>query len=214
MTHLTTQPIFRSPAVPASMLGGFPGSIPLNNDADDACLSDHDPDDAPNAAIIRLVIQEIPRLQRFARSMARDATLADDLVQECLERALARLHLWQPGSNLRAWLFTILRNLHINGLRRRQPILGIDEEALEALGAVPGSQFVSLELRDMRRALLVLPSEQRRVVLLVGLEGVSYGEAATQLGISLGTVKSRLSRGRQALRRLVEGECPSDRLNA
>lgn len=196
------------------MLGGFAERISLNNDVDDTRLSDLDRDEASNAATIRLITQEIPRLQRFARSMARDPTLADDLVQECLERALARLHLWQPGSNLRAWLFTILRNLHINGLRRRQPILGIDDEALAALGGVPGSQFVSLELRDMRRALRVLPSEQRRVVLLVGLEGVSYGEAAIQLGVSLGTVKSRLSRGRQALRRLVEGECPSDRLNA
>ncbi len=224
MTHLTAHPISRSSGIPASMLGGLAsaiplsapplGGVPLSDGVDGARLSDLDPDGSSNAAIILLITQEIPRLQRFARSMARDVTLADDLVQECLERALARLHLWQPGSNLRAWLFTILRNLHINGLRRRQPILGIDDEALAALGGVPGSQFVSLELRDMRRALRVLPSEQRRVVLLVGLEGASYGEAAIQLGISLGTVKSRLSRGRRALRRLVEGRCPSDQLNA
>ncbi|WP_298376820.1 RNA polymerase sigma factor [Azospirillum sp.] len=212
MTTLTEHSIPRSSTIPLSMLDGFGGAAPLDLGADGVVFPDRDA--ASDAAIIRLITQEIPRLQRFARSMARDVTLADDLVQECLERALSRLHLWQPGSNLRAWLFTILRNLHINGLRRRQPVLDIDDEALAALGAVPGSQFVSLEVRDMRRALRVLPTEQRRVVLLVGLEGASYGEAAIQLGVSLGTVKSRLSRGRRALRQLVEGRCPGDRLNA
>ncbi|WP_211112497.1 sigma-70 family RNA polymerase sigma factor [Azospirillum sp. SYSU D00513] len=159
----------------------------------------------PDPAVIAQIEAEIPRLRRFARAMVRDATLADDLVQECLERALSRLHLWRPGSNLRAWLFTILRNLHINGIRRRQTVVDIDGEAQASIGAAHGSQFVRLELRDLRRALGLLPTEQREVVLLIGLEGISYGEAADILGISIGTVKSRLSRGRRALRALMEG---------
>ncbi|PWC54002.1 RNA polymerase subunit sigma-70 [Azospirillum sp. TSO22-1] len=142
--------------------------------------------------------------------MVRDATLADDLVQECLERALSRLHLWRPGSNLRAWLFTILRNLHINGIRRRQAVVDIDGEGQAAIGAASGAQIVRLELRDLRRALGMLPNEQREVVLLIGLEGISYGEAADILGISIGTVKSRLSRGRRALRLLMEGHIPGE----
>ncbi len=173
-----------------------------------------DPNAPPNPAVIRQIEDEIPRLRRFARAMVRDATLADDLVQECLERALSRLHLWRPGTNLRAWLFTILRNLHINGVRRRQPVVDIDAEAQAAIGAAPGSQFVRMDLRDLRRALALLPNEQREVVLLIGLEGISYNEAADILGISIGTVKSRLSRGRRALRLLMEGQNPSDDADA
>ncbi len=164
----------------------------------------------PDPAVIAQIEAEIPRLRRFARAMVRDATLADDLVQECLERALSRLHLWRPGSNLRAWLFTILRNLHINGIRRRQAVVDIDGEGQAAIGAAHGGQFVRLELRDLKRALGLLPTEQREVVLLIGLEGISYGEAADILGISIGTVKSRLSRGRRALRQLMEGHSPTD----
>lgn len=168
------------------------------------------PSGPPDPTVIAQIEAEIPRLRRFARAMVRDATLADDLVQECLERALSRLHLWRPGSNLRAWLFTILRNLHINGIRRRQAVVDIDGEGQAAIGAAHGGQFVRLELRDLKRALGLLPTEQREVVLLIGLEGISYGEAADILGISIGTVKSRLSRGRRALRQLMEGHSPTD----
>lgn len=164
----------------------------------------------PDPAIVGQIELEIPRLRRFARAMVRDATLADDLVQECLERALSRLHLWRPGSNLRAWLFTILRNLHINGIRRRQNVVDIDGEGQANIGAAHGSQFVRLELRDLKRSLALLPTEQREVVLLIGLEGISYGEAADILGISIGTVKSRLSRGRRALKALMDGRSASD----
>ena len=178
--------------------------------AEDGAEAPARPPGPPDPAIIAQIEAEIPRLRRFARAMVRDATLADDLVQECLERALSRLHLWRPGSNLRAWLFTILRNLHINGIRRRQAVVDIDGEGQAAIGAASGAQIVRLELRDLRRALGILPNEQREVVLLIGLEGISYGEAAEILGISIGTVKSRLSRGRRALRLLMEGRTPSD----
>lgn len=183
---------------------GADGGAPEGGEAPPA------PSGPPDPAVIAQIEAEIPRLRRFARAMVRDATLADDLVQECLERALSRLHLWRPGSNLRAWLFTILRNLHINGIRRRQAVVDIDGEGQAAIGAASGAQIVRLELRDLRRALGMLPNEQREVVLLIGLEGISYGEAADILGISIGTVKSRLSRGRRALRLLMEGRTPSE----
>jgi len=160
---------------------------------------------AESPEVVAQIEQEIPRLRRFARAMVRDSALADDLVQECLERALSRLHLWQPGTNLRAWLFTILRNLHINGIRRQQTFVDIDSEVQAGLGGRPGSQVVRLEVRDLRRALERLPREQREVVLLIGLEGISYAEAAGILDVSIGTVKSRLSRGRRALRVLMDG---------
>lgn len=162
------------------------------------------------AAIIAQIEQEIPRLRRFARGMVRDMSLADDLVQECLERALTRLHLYQPGTNLRAWLFTILRNLHINGVRRKQTFVDIDSEAHAGLGGAHGSQFSRMEVRDLKRALAKLPREQREVVLLIGLEGISYAEAADIMKVSIGTVKSRLSRGRRALRLLMEGGMADD----
>ncbi|WP_225889762.1 sigma-70 family RNA polymerase sigma factor [Indioceanicola profundi] len=160
--------------------------------------------------VISQIEAEIPRLRRFARAMVRDTALADDLVQECLERALSRLHLWQPGTNLRAWLFTILRNLHINGIRRQQTFVDIDGEVQTGLGGSHGSQVVRLELRDLRRALDKVPQEQREVVLLIGLEGISYAEAAEILDVSIGTVKSRLSRGRRALRLLMDGGAADD----
>lgn len=160
--------------------------------------------------VISQIEGEIPRLRRFARAMVRDSALADDLVQECLERALSRLHLWQPGTNLRAWLFTILRNLHINGIRRQQTFVDIDGEVQNGLGGSHGSQVVRLELRDLRRALDRVPQEQREVVLLIGLEGISYAEAAEILDVSIGTVKSRLSRGRRALRVLMDGGSADD----
>jgi RNA polymerase sigma-70 factor (ECF subfamily) len=154
--------------------------------------------------VIAQIEAEIPRLRRFARAMARDMALADDLVQECLERALGRLHLYRPGTNLRAWLFTILRNLHINSLRRSLPLVSMEESRGDSR-TIGGTQLMHLELRDLGRALKVLPGDQREVVLLIGLEGMSYAEAAAILRVSIGTVKSRLSRGRHALRVLLEG---------
>jgi len=147
---------------------------------------------------------EIPGLRRYARALVRDLTAADDLVQECLARALAKLHLWHEGTDLRAWLFTILHNQHVNHVRRGIRT-GITVELSEAkmLLSRPADQETRLELRDLDRALGRLPAEQRAVVLLVGLEGMSYVDAAAVLGIPAGTVRSRLSRGRLALRRLM-----------
>jgi RNA polymerase sigma-70 factor, ECF subfamily len=147
---------------------------------------------------------EIPRLRRYARALTRDANTADDLVQDCLARALGKLHLWQEGTDLRAWLFTILHNQHVNHIRRvvrEGAAVGLSEnEPLLSRGPQQGRR---LELRDLERAIAKLPEEQRSVILLVGLEGMRYEEVAAVLDVPVGTVRSRLSRGREALRRLT-----------
>ena len=154
--------------------------------------------------IHRRIEAELPRLRRYARALARDATTADDLVQDCLARALGKLHLWREGTDLRAWLLTILHNQYVNQVRRgvREGIaVGLSET--EPMLTRPPQQGKSLELRDLRRALAKLPDEQRSVILLVGLEGMRYEAVADVLGVPVGTVRSRLSRGREALRRLI-----------
>jgi RNA polymerase sigma factor (sigma-70 family) len=147
---------------------------------------------------------EIPRLRRYARALTRDLIAADDLVQDCLTRALGRLHLWQQGTDLRAWLFTILHNQYVNHIRRTAregARVGLSER--EPLLARAPQQGRRLELRDLGRAIAKLPNAQRSVILLVGLEGMSYGEVAAVLDVPVGTIRSRLSRGREALRRLT-----------
>ena len=149
------------------------------------------------------VVTEIPHLRRYARALLRDATAADDLVQDCLERALGRLHLFQPGTNLRSWLFAVLHNLFIS--QRRTEARRRDEPMADPPSpAVAPAQPARLEARDMGNALAMLPAEQRVVVLLIGLEDMSYREAADVLGVPIGTVMSRLSRGRERLRQLME----------
>jgi RNA polymerase sigma-70 factor (ECF subfamily) len=147
----------------------------------------------------------IPHLRRYARALARDVVAADDLVQDCLARALAKLHLWQEDTNLRAWLFTILHHQHVNDLRRSMRAgRTVELSEAEALLSRAADQDKHLELRDLERALARLPQEQRAVLLLVGLEGRAYDEASAVLGISIGTLRSRLSRGRGALRQLMD----------
>lgn len=147
---------------------------------------------------------EIPRLRRYARALARDVAAADDLVQDCLARALGKLHLWQEGTDLRAWLFTILHNQYVNQVRRavrEGAAVGLSETEPMLTRAPHQSQ--NLELRDLEKAIAKLPEEQRSVILLVGLEGMRYEEVAEVLDVPVGTVRSRLSRGREALRRLI-----------
>jgi RNA polymerase sigma-70 factor (ECF subfamily) len=147
---------------------------------------------------------EIPRLRRYARALTRDVVSADDLVQDCLTRALGKLHLWQEGSDLRAWLFTILHNQYVNRIRRavREGATVALNETEPMLSRAP-QQGKRLELRDLERAIAQLPEEQRTVILLVGLEGMRYEEVAAVLDVPIGTIRSRLSRGREALRRLT-----------
>ena len=157
----------------------------------------------------RLLEAEIPRLRRYARALTRDVTRADDLVQSCLTRALAKRHLWQPGTDLRAWLFTILHNQHVNDVRRsvREGISVAVEDMTPVLTVNPRAT-AALELRDLEAAISRLPQEQRQVILLVGLEGMRYEEVALILRVPVGTVRSRLSRGRDQLRRLMELDGP------
>ena len=160
------------------------------------------------------IAAEIPRLRRYARALTRDVVSADDLVQDCLTRALGKLHLWQEGSDLRAWLFTILHNQYVNRIRRavREGAAVALNETEPMLSRAP-QQGRRLELRDLERAIAQLPEEQRSVILLVGLEGMRYEEVAAVLDVPVGTIRSRLSRGREALRRLT-GTVPDEKAEA
>lgn len=149
------------------------------------------------------LIEHLPRLRRYARALTGDVVRADDLVQDTLERALARLDLWQPGSDLRAWLFTLMHNLFVNQLRTRRPQDTTLDEALDI--PVSGGQMEALAARDMHAALVRLPDEQREVILLVGLEQFSYAEAAQVLGVPVGTIMSRLARARERMRHMLAG---------
>jgi RNA polymerase sigma-70 factor (ECF subfamily) len=152
----------------------------------------------------------IPRLRRFARALAGGRDAADDLVQDTLERAWAKRELWQAGTNLRAWLFTVMHGVFVNGRRRRRPTESLDSLDGDAGQRADGSASAetATAVRELREALQRLPDEQRQVVLLVGLEQFSYAEAADVLEVPIGTVMSRLARGRERLRQLLEEGSP------
>jgi len=149
--------------------------------------------------------REVPRLRRYARALTRNAVRADDLVQETLVRALHKEHLWQRGTDLRAWLFTIMHNQNVNEIRRAiRDDATVDLENCSAILIARTDPTASRQLRELDHALAQLPEEQRQVILLVGLEGVSYEDAAAILDVPIGTIRSRLSRGRESLRKLME----------
>src|SRR5271169_1632723 len=151
-----------------------------------------------------LIEREIPRLRRYARALTRAADRADDLVQDTLVRALTKGHLWQPGTDIRAWLFTIMHNQYVNTLRRKMhEAATIDIEHVSSTLAAATDPTVGRQLLELDRALARLPDEQREVILLVGLEGIAYENAAQILGVPIGTIRSRLSRGRETLRQLM-----------
>jgi len=152
-----------------------------------------------------LIEEQIPRLRRYARALTGDRSSADDLVQDTLERALSRFHLWRHGSDLRAWLFTIMHNIFINQARTRLRHRHESLESAATLETMQASEPDWLQLRDLDTALGQLPHEQRTVLLLVGLEQFTYEEAARVLEIPIGTVMSRLSRGRERLRTVLAG---------
>jgi RNA polymerase sigma-70 factor (ECF subfamily) len=150
------------------------------------------------------ILEHIPRLRRYARALLGDRYAADDLVQDTLERAWNKYHLWRPGSDLRAWLFTIMHNVFVNQVRSKRSDI---EKTMEELPdvAVRATQSDSLEIADVERALRALPDEQREVLLLVSIEEMTYDEASRALAIPIGTVMSRLSRARERMRRLIAG---------
>jgi RNA polymerase sigma-70 factor (ECF subfamily) len=144
----------------------------------------------------------LPQLRRYARALVGNETAADDLVQDTLERALNKFSLWEQGTNLRAWLFSVMHNVNVNQVRGKPNCEPLEED-MEF--PVRGRQECGLHIRDLSNALLALPLEQREVLLLVGLEGMRYEEVAQALGVPTGTVMSRLARGRERLRHMMDG---------
>lgn len=154
----------------------------------------------------KLIEGQIPALRRYAYALTRDHEAADDLVQDCLERALSRWHMLRAAENLRPWLFAILRNTFVNSYRadrRRGASVPLDDAPPPAMSA---SQESGLIAKDLMAALDRLPEEQKSLLLLVGVEEISYREAAEILAVPEGTVMSRLSRARQKLRALIDDE--------
>lgn len=154
-----------------------------------------------------LIEPHIPSLRRYAWALAREEAAVDDLVQDALERAIARWHLRRRDGDVRAWLFAIMHNLFVSQYRtrrRRPTVVPIGDWDQPVESGAEGR----LSMRDILAALAELPSEQRAVVLLVGVEDFSYEQAARILDVPIGTIMSRLSRGRDKLRRAMEGEKP------
>ena len=151
------------------------------------------------------VVEYIPRLRRYARALlGSDVLAADDLVQECLERALSKLNYWRSGTDLRAWLFTIMHNLYVNQIKRsingpQFVDLGDEDPPTSSPARAEDSRLI----QELEKALVALSPDQREILLLVGLEGLSYQEVASILGIPEGTVMSRLSRARKELRKIL-----------
>lgn len=153
----------------------------------------------------RLLEKEISRLRRYARALTRDVSRADDLVQDTLVRAIARQHHWQCGTDLHAWLFTLMHNQNVNGVRRRvREGIAVEFDDKWPSPTAATDPTGRLSLRDLDRALACISEEQRRAILLIGLEGTSYEEAATILDVPVGTIRSRVFRGRESLRKLMD----------
>ncbi|MFP3920968.1 MAG: RNA polymerase sigma factor [Dichotomicrobium sp.] len=153
-----------------------------------------------------LIAREIPRLRRYALTMVDDPVAADDLVQDTLERAIRKRHLWRRRGNIRSWLYRILYNLFLDrcaASARRNGEIGLDDAPV--LQVFP-DQEQQAHCRDVAQAMQQLPSDQRAAIALTALEGLSYDEAAEVLDVPIGTLRSRLSRGREALRSLFSGQ--------
>ncbi|MEO5701290.1 MAG: sigma-70 family RNA polymerase sigma factor [Casimicrobiaceae bacterium] len=154
------------------------------------------------------LLAAIPRLRRYARVLTGDGVRADDLVQDTLARAWEKRRLWQAGTDLRAWLFTVMHNVHVNQLavrHRDAAHVSLDSEGAHAAWELPvrPNQLDRVELMELVQQMARLPAEQREVLLLAAVEEMQYGEIAALLDIPLGTVMSRLSRARARLRQLV-----------
>lgn len=151
------------------------------------------------------IVVLIPKLRRYARALTQDKERADDLVQDALERALTKVELWKRGTDLRAWLFTVLHNVYINNLKKHHR--GGEHVPFEVTMAHEGyadTQLVEVELKECLAAMDRLPLEQREVMILVALEEMSYAQVADVVGAPIGTVMSRLSRARHNIRKLMD----------
>jgi RNA polymerase sigma-70 factor (ECF subfamily) len=162
-----------------------------------------------------MLLDVIPHLRAFARSLTRNRDQADDLTHDAVVRALAAIDQFTPGTNFKAWMFTILRNLYYNECRKRW----IKSTPLDEMGgdepSIGPSQEANLEFNDFRRAFWQLNADQREVLILVGASGFSYEEAAEVCNCRVGTVKSRVSRARAELKQILEqGNLPGSRSDA
>ena len=152
------------------------------------------------------IIQCLPHLRAFALMLCRNRTLADDLVQEAVVRALGHIHQFRSGTNFKAWIMTILRNSYFSEMRRRKRASQLNGEELWSAAAASGGQEEHLMMRDLERAFRRLPAGQREALVLVGAGGYSYEDAAEIAACAVGTMKSRVSRARFQLERLLDGE--------
>lgn len=154
-----------------------------------------------------ILISYVPVLRRYARALVHNKTDADDLVQDCLVRALSKMHLFQPGTNLKAWLLSIVHNIFLDGTRKakrtRDFVTAVT--SMEHGNVTRPNQFHRIELMDISTALAALPAAQRSTLLLIALQGLSYEETAKITGVPVGTVRSRLSRGRSSLTLMMNG---------
>jgi len=160
------------------------------------------------------LLAEIKSLRAFAISLCGSAALADDFVQETLLRAWSKSDSFEPGTNLRAWLFTILRNIYYSNYRKRAREVQDSDGVFARRLTVPGDQESHVDLEDFRKALAMLPTEQREVLTLIGASGLSYEEAASICDVEIGTIKSRLSRARSRLVELLSPDRPTDKAAA
>jgi RNA polymerase sigma-70 factor (ECF subfamily) len=157
------------------------------------------------------LLEAVPHLRAFARSLTRNRDQADDLVNDTIVRAIAASNQFTPGTNFRAWVFTILRNLFYNqGRRGRAKFSSIDDLFIDE-PAEMASQEASLEFCDFRRAFWQLPEHHREALILVGASGLNYEDAARICGCQVGTMKSRVSRARTELRRMLDDDAVTAR---
>ncbi len=168
-----------------------------------------------NADISSILISHVPVLRRYARGLVHNKTDADDLVQDCLVRALSKMHLFQPGTNLKAWLLSIVHNIFLDGTRRakRTREFATAVTAMDQGNVTRPNQFHRIEIMDISKALAALPAAQRSTLLLIALQGLSYEETAKITGVPVGTVRSRLSRGRSALTVMMNGVTSQERVS-
>jgi RNA polymerase sigma-70 factor (ECF subfamily) len=207
-TYLETAdaPASGSASIQRSGMTQSPTDTPVD---DDVVVPEHvslsDPEFKQQLALV------IPHLRAFGRSLSGNRDLADDLVQETLLKAWAARKRFQAGTNMRAWTFIILRNLFLSQMRRSRFKGEWDDLVAERVLAAPASQDKHVELADMQRALMHLPQPQREALILVGAGGFAYEEAAEICGVAVGTIKSRVARGRVALETLMNDGSLSSR---
>lgn len=187
------------------MMAAASADVPVGDSLADAIVAPEAREPLSDADFKAQLGAVIPHLRAFGRSLSGNRDLADDLVQETLLKAWAARARFQAGTNMRAWTFIILRNHYLSQMRRSRFRGEWDDLTADRLLAAPAGQDKHIELADMQRALLQLPQPQREALILVGAGGFAYEEAAEICGVAVGTIKSRVARGRAALEQLMDG---------